>query len=110
MRVSVHTMRHSFTTHLIENGIDLRYIQEMMGHESSKTTEIYTHITTKGLDQIKKAQWICRIYNKNILPLNDAAHQTKPMPVNSNLPSVKIPRIKLSWFCNLLVMSYLEII
>jgi site-specific recombinase XerD len=51
-RVTCHTFRHSYATHLLENGVNIRVVQELMGHADVKTTEIYTHVMRKDLKTI----------------------------------------------------------
>jgi len=52
-KVTTHTLRHSYATHLLESGLDLRYIQQLLGHSSSKTTEIYTHLSRSKFQQLR---------------------------------------------------------
>ena len=54
-KVGCHTLRHSFATHMLENSVNIRVLQTLMGHADVKTTEIYTHVMRKDIDSVKSS-------------------------------------------------------
>jgi site-specific recombinase XerD len=67
-RITLHMLRHSFATHLLEGGTSTRYIQFLLGHESPKTTEMYTHVTRFAIDKIKSPLDNLDLENKKLGP------------------------------------------
>ena len=78
-RVTPHTLRHSYATHLIENGTGLRYVQELLGHSKPETTMIYTHVAKKDILSIKSP------LDTALMKLTDAGKSSKNMFLSGTL-------------------------
>jgi site-specific recombinase XerD len=76
-KVTPHTLRHSFATHLLENGVDIRYIQELLGHSRPETTMIYTHVTERSISAIQNPLDVAVSKHKQLTKRNEMGNQVR---------------------------------